>query len=177
VKKWLMIGLSVIAFQAIAQQAFAQQEHLESLPGYVDFGDLTDVYGDPKVMINIGGNLLKLVQAAAHDDPEAAAVLGGLLGVRINVYLTAGDLEPALEQVNRVKDLLSSSNWEPFVQVRETRETVDMYLKTDDEGVQGMLVMSVDESEAVFINILGSISPDALDGVMNQLDTSINSLE
>lgn len=175
-KKWLIAGLSVVAFLA-AEQAFAQQEHLESLPGYVDFGDLTDVYGEPKIMVNIGGNLLKLVQAAADDDPEAAAVLGGLLGVRINVYLTAGDPEPALDQVKQVKDLLRSENWEPFVQVRESKETVDMYLKTDAEGVQGMLVMSVDASEAVFINILGSISPDALDGVMNQLDTSINSLE
>ncbi len=98
-KKWMIAVLTA----TLSLSAMAQQDELEAQPGYVEFGELSSVYGEPKVMINIGGTLLKFMSAAAKEDPEASAILNGLEGVRINVYSTEGQTGPAIEQLTRVK--------------------------------------------------------------------------
>jgi hypothetical protein len=155
----------------------AQNADLEAMPGYVDFGSLSSVYGEPRVMINISGLVLKFMAAAtaAHqDEAEAAELMRNLKAVRVNVYSTAGVLEPALEQIARVKEMLQKHDWQPVVQVRESDEEVQIFMKADDTGVQGLTVMSVDSEEAVFINILGQIDPSQLSVVMDKLDVDIN---
>jgi hypothetical protein len=49
-----------------------------------------------------------------------------------------------------------------------------MFMKADSEGVQGMVVMAVDQDEAVFINILGLIDPESLGAVMNRLNVEVD---
>ena len=153
----------------------AQTAQLESLPGYVDFADMDAIYGEPRVMINIGGTLLKLMSAAsAAEDPETAAMIRNLEGVRIKVYPTDGNLEPALNQVKQAKTSLQSAQWEPVVQVNEADQQVQIFMKTKDENVEGLTVMAVDAEEAVFINILGVIDPAQLGKVMDTLNVDVD---
>lgn len=173
-KIW-MKRVCIGAFAALlALPAAAQEDELKALPGYVDFGTLDAVYGEPKVMVNIGGFLLSFMSQAAKDDPEAAALMEGLKGVRINIYSTEGEVAPAMEQLNNVKSMLRSQNWEPIVQVNEEGENVQIFMKADGEGMQGLTVMAVDGEEAVFLNILGSIDPDKLGEVMDQFDVDMD---
>lgn len=159
---------------ALSFSAFAQEDELKALPGYADFGQLSSVYGEPKVMINIGGFLLGFVAAAAQDDPEAAEMLKGLEGVRVNIYSTEGQVTPALEHVASVKSMLQGQKWEPIVQVNEDDEQVQIFMKADGKGMQGLTVMVVNPEEAVFVNILGSIDPDQLGKVMKQFDVDVD---
>jgi hypothetical protein len=169
--KKLMVAV-LTAFLSLS--AVAQEDELKSLPGYVDFGELTSVYGEPKVMINIGGFLLSFMSQAVKNDPEAAELMSGLEGVRINIYSTEGQTAPAMEQVDNVRSLLRAENWEPIVQVNEDGEKVQIFMKADGEGMQGLTVMAVNEEEAVFLNILGSIDPERLGEVMDQFDVNID---
>ena len=169
-KNWMIAVLSA----TLSLSAMAQQEELQELPGYVEFGELTSVYGEPKVMINIGGSLLKFMSAATKSDPEASALLQGLKGVRINVYSTEGQTGPALEQLTKVKSMLLDQDWEPIVQVKKTEEEVQIFMKLDGEAVQGLFVMAVDGDEAVFINIIGMIDPAKLEQVMDQFDVKVD---
>ena len=172
-KKWMIAVLTA----TLSLSAMAQQDELEAQPGYVEFGELSSVYGEPKVMINIGGTLLKFMGAAAKEDPEASAILKDLKGVRINVYSTEGKTGPALEQLSKVKGMLMDQDWEPVAQVKEPGEEVQIFMKLDGEVVQGLVVMAVDGDEAVFINIIGMIDPTQLEQVMNQFDVAVNGLE
>jgi len=166
---------AIAAFAALlALPAVAQEDELKVLPGYVDFGSLEAVYGEPKVMVNIGGLLLGFMAQATKDDPEAAALMEGLKGVRINVYETGGELMPALDQLQDVKSMLREQNWEPIVQVNEDDENVQIFIKLDGEGVQGLTVMAVNAEEAVFMNILGSMDPEKLGQVMDQFDVDMD---
>ncbi|MEH6580796.1 MAG: DUF4252 domain-containing protein [Halioglobus sp.] len=153
----------------------AQTAQLESLPGYVDLADLDAVYGEPRVMVNIGGPLLKLLSAAsAADDPETAAMIGNLEGVRIKVYPTGGNLKPALDKVNETRASLEAAHWEPVVQVNETDEQVQIFMKTGEESVEGLTVMVVNAEEAVFLNILGVIDPAQVGKVMDKLNVDVD---
>ncbi len=73
--------------------------------------------------------------------------------------------------------MLVNQDWEPIVQVRESGEEVQIFMKLDAEIVQGLVVMAVDGEEAVFINIIGMIDPAKLEQVMNQFDVSVNNWE
>ena len=151
-----------------------QAQSLEDMPGYVDFGALDEVYGEPRVMINIGGVLMTFMAAAAsHEDPQAAALMRNLDGVRVNVYDTAGVMTPALEQIKAVRVLLQQEGWEPVVQVKEDGEEVQIFMKANEEGMQGLTVMTVNLEEAVFINVLGEIDPAQLNAVMDNLNIDL----
>jgi hypothetical protein len=169
-RKWLVGVLAAL----LSLPAMAQENELKELPGYVDFGQLEAVYGEPKVMVNIGSLLLGLATAATQNEPETAKMLSGLEGVRINVYSTEGQTAPALEQVNNVKAMLKAADWEPIVQVNEDGEQVQIFMKADGEGMQGLTVMAVDDEEAVFVNLLGAIDPQNLSEIMNKFDVDVD---
>ena len=157
----------------LALSAVAQEDELKTMPGYVAFESLDEVYGEPKVRVNVGGFLLSLMSKAAKNDPEAAAILEGLEGVRINVYSTGGEVAPAIDQLQNAKNMLSNQNWEPIIQVNEDRQNVQVFIKANGEGVQGLTVMAVDADDAVFVNILGSIDPENLGAIMDQFDVDL----
>ena len=154
----------------------AQTTDMENMPGYVDFGSLDAIYGEPRVMVNIGGPLMKLLSAAAaaSEDKEAAAMMQGLEGIRINIYDTAGNTEPARAQMNEAKAALQEKQWQPIIQVREKGEDVQMFTRLNGEVMQGMAIMVVNAEEAVFLNILGSIDPAQVGKVMQQLDVDVD---
>ena len=172
--KYTMRKLAVgVMMVLLAMSAMAEEDELKTLPGYVKFESLDEVYGEPKVRVNVGGFLLSLMSKAAKNDPEAAAVLEGLEGVRINVYSTEGAVAPAIDELQNAKNLLLSQNWEPIVQVNEDGENAQVFIKADREGVQGVTVMAVDEEDAVFVNILGLVDPKHLGTIMDQFDVDL----
>ena len=167
-----MLTIGVITM-LLALSAVAQEDELKTMPGYVAFESLDEVYGEPKVRVNVGGFLLSLMSKAAKNDPEATAILEGLEGVRINVYSTGGEVAPAIDQLQNAKNMLSNQNWEPIIQVNEDRQNAQVFIKANGEGVQGLTVMAVDADDAVFVNILGSIDPENLGAIMDQFDVDL----
>jgi ribosomal protein L12E/L44/L45/RPP1/RPP2 len=160
----------------ISMSIAAQDSELENMPGYVDLSTLDAIYGEPRVMINIGGPLMTLLSAAAasSDDPQAAALMKDLQGVRVNIYDTVGNIEPALEQMEQAKATLQASAWQPIVQVKEEGENVQMFTRVENDKMQGMAIMVVNAEEAVFLNILGTIDPADVGKVMTHLNVDVD---
>ena len=105
--------MAIVLVALFSLPVVAQTAQLKSLPGYVDLADLDEAYGEPRVMVNIGGSLLRLMTAAASaEEPEVADMIRGLKGVRIKVYPTGGNLDPALEKVREARASLEA---DPFV--------------------------------------------------------------
>jgi len=173
--KWMKTALASLLGLVLALPAAAQEDALKDLPGYVDFGIFPSIYGEPKVMINLGGSILKFVGGMSEDNPETAALLSQLKGVRINVYsVEGGSADAALQQIAQVKTMLQSSSWEPIVQVNEDGEQAQIFIKLSGDVIEGLTVMAVDEEEAVFINIIGQLQPDQLSQVMDNFDIDID---
>ncbi len=170
-----MKRLMIAALAAIlALPAMAQEDSLKDLPGYIDFGELSSVYGEPKVQINLGGSILNFVGAmSAGGDPETAELLNNLKGVRVHIYSTKGDASAALDKVSSVKSMLKSSNWESIVQVNDDDEQVHIFVQMDGDKMNGLTLMAVDDEEAVFVNIIGKLDPAQLSEVMDNFDIDI----
>ena len=53
-KHWFRRGLAVALGALLALPALAQEDALKAFPGYVDFGELNIIFGEPTVQIAIG---------------------------------------------------------------------------------------------------------------------------
>ena len=160
----------------LALPVMAQEDELKDLPGFVDFGDLSSTFGEPKISINIGGTLLQFVGLmSGESNPETAEMLSSLKGVRVFGYDTQDDVEVASQKFAEVKNTLRSKGWEPVVQVNDDDEQVLIYMKLNGTVMDGMTVMTVDDEEVMFINIIGKLDPQQLGKVMDNFDIDIDS--
>jgi hypothetical protein len=163
------IGLALVLLCGAAI-VIAADDPIADMPGYVDFADLAQNYGEPRVMVNIGGSLLKLLSAVKHANPAAEEALRNLDSVRVQVFDTAGNTQAAATRMEQASGKLTALNWEQIVRVREPGDLVNVYVKYSDERIYGLVVMAVDAEEALFVNILGDIDPAQLNEVVAQID-------
>ena len=175
IRKAMVYGMTVVLTAMLALPAMAQEDALKAFPGYVDFGDLGDIFGEPTVQISVGASLLSLVGSlSASEDPEAAEMFKRLNGVRVNVYENTEIPAAGLDLVRDVSSQLSGSGWESVVTVNSEDEQVRIFMKIDDDVVQGITVMVVEATEAVFVNVIGDINPAELEKVMDNFDVEID---
>lgn len=170
-KKVLIMALTAL----LAWPAWAQEDAMKDLPGYVDFGQLSDLFGEPSVEIAVGQSLLGMVSAfSSSEDPETAALFKRLKGVRIQVFETPGLVEGAVDHVKAVSSSLSARGWEQVVRVNSADEQVRIFMKINGDTVEGMTVMAIDEEEAAFINVIGNLSPAELEKVMESFHVDMD---
>lgn len=166
--KPIVAGILVIA----SMQTFASQA------GHVDFEDLSNFYGEPKVEINLSKGLISMVSAFSQkEDPELADLLGKLEFVKVRVYkLLDSNTDKAFQSVDSITALLRKNEWAPIVSVNEENEKVRIFTKLTDEIVDGLVVMAVDGrgGEAVFINIVGEIDPSQVSAVTESLNMNLD---
>ena len=159
----------------LALPVMAQEDELKDLPGYVDFGDLSATYGEPKITINLGGTMLNFVSMmSSAESPETSELISKLKGIRVQIYAMDEDAGAAKNQFGKTKKSLKSSGWEPIVQINEDDEQVLVYMKMEGGNMEGMTVMVVDSEEAVFVNIIGQLNPAELGKVMESFDVNVD---
>jgi len=175
-KRLLMNKFVIGLFCALlALPAMAQEDELKDLAGYVDFGDLSATYGEPKITINLGGTMLNFVgMMSSSESPETSEMISKLKGIRVQIYTLDENADAARDQFGKTKSSLKSSGWEPIVQVNEDDEQVLVYMKMIEGHMEGMTVMVVDEEEAVFVNIIGQLNPAELGKVMDSFDVDVD---
>ena len=167
--------LTLCATLLISLPAMAQEDTLKDFPGYVDFGELSSIFGEPTVQISVGESLLGLVGSlSASEDPEAAELFNRLNGVRVNVFETTSMADGAVDYVKDTSARLDELGWEPVVTVNSQDEQVRIFMMLSNDRVEGITVMAVEETEAVFVNVIGSINPEELGKVMNNFDIKID---
>ena len=60
-----------------------------------------------------------------------------------------------------------------MVTVNSADEQVRVFMKINGETVDGITVMAVEDTEAVFVNVIGNINPAELERVMDNFDVNI----
>lgn len=171
-----MAGAACIALSCSV--AWAQEDELKTYPGYVDFGQLDSIFGEPMVEIAVGKSLLGLVSAfTASEDPEVANLFSRLDGVRVRVFETETMAEGAIDLIKDVASRLSGAGWESVVTVNSADEQVRIFMKMNQDLVEGITVMAVEEHEAAFINVIGILDPEELAKVMDHFDVEVDGVE
>ncbi len=121
--------------------------------------------------ISIGPTLLHFAARHVDDDPELAAMLAGLNGVRVKIYEINGDAERVAQRMNRMSVGLGDQGWSRVATVKDHGDVVHMLVREQDGCIVGLTVLVSDGiSEAVVVNLMGDIDPANFSGVMVALD-------
>lgn len=170
IRKFAVAALTAL----LAFPVMAQEDALKDFPGYVDFGELGDIFGEPTVQIAVGSSLLGLVGAlSAQEDPETADLFKRLNGVRVSVFENTEVTDEGIAFVKDASSKLSSMGWESVVTVNSDEEQVRIFMKINEDSVEGITVMVVESTEAVFVNVIGDLNPAELEKVMDNFDVDI----
>ena len=142
-----------------------ENEDVKESPGYVDFENI-DFFKDieKKIEVSIKGPLLRFVsKASAQEDYELSQLLNNLKLIKVDVFPMDKTITSEVESIiNRISKELESKNWERMVRVKEAKQHIEIYNQFIDDQLSGLVVMSVSDDEAVFVNIIGNIDPAQL---------------
>jgi hypothetical protein len=172
------IAVLVVATVFLGAAAAAAQNvdaKIKKLPGYVDFQSMKVFDGkEAKVEVFLKEPMLNLVSKfMKEEDQELHDMLSKLKLVRVQVFdVDAAEEKHYAEVTEKTTTMLDKSGWERIVRVREEGDNVDIYLfpSKDYESILGIVVMVIEEDEAVFVNIVGEIRPEDISKLGQQFD-------
>lgn len=174
------IVLAAVLLSAAGSPARADEKNkeaeLRAMPGYVDFSMLDGIGQEAKVEVNLRDPMLGLVSKfVGADDPDMKSLLASLKLVRVRVYNITPETAGKLMDVgSKTAARLDKLGWERVVRVRDDNDHVDVYFKPSRkaEWIDGVLVISLgdDDNEAAFVNIVGTIRPEDVSRISDELD-------
>lgn len=140
-------------------------EALENHPGYVDL-QARDIFGDavePTLEVLLEGPLLRLLAGASGEEGSGLEeMLASLKLIRINAFPIAEGAEDVAAKFETLSTQLAEGGWSRIVRVKEDEETVNIFMLTNEDVIQGLVVLAAAQEEAVFVNIVGDVNPDLL---------------
>jgi hypothetical protein len=145
--------------------------------GYVDIGKFTPANGCEFVEVNLHAPLLKIACLFIDkDEPEVAALIRSLKHVRVNVVgFDDTNRRDTTDRVRSIRAGLEAQGWSQTVTVQDKGDAQDVavYVKmNEDNSIDGVVVTVIDMSarQAVFVNVVGNITPEQLAAVGKGLD-------
>lgn len=170
-KRMLCCGLVML----MATGAAWAQDDLESDPGYVNLDQFEGWFDEePSIIVNIKGALLKLVaEASRYEDPDLADLLRKLKAVQVRGYkLGWADFKGVEQRANDFAKSLQAKGWDTVLRVRDDDEHVHVHVRVNDGVIAGMMVMvvSLDDDETYFLNIVGEINPEQIGRIGRKFD-------
>ena len=129
---------------------------------FFDFGSIQGLPDEPDVQIDVDSTILGIVTATTRvTDPATADLLANLEGVRVRVYNSIEDSVAVAEYLDAASNLLAQDDWQQVVRVQDDGD-VRIYIQSNGDAVTGLTAMIVNDSDAVFVSVAGSITPDQI---------------
>lgn len=139
--------------------------------GYADLSTLGFRDVDRTLTLSIGPTLLHFAARYLDDDPELAAMLRELEGVRVRIYAVDGNAAQVTAHLDRMADRLKTDGWAPVMLVRDGGEHTHMLVRASGTTIHGITVLASDgDEEVVVFNLMGDIRPDRFGDVMAALE-------
>jgi hypothetical protein len=136
--------------------------------GAIDFGAIPGPSGDgEQVEVHLPRNLISIAtRIVAKQEPEVAKLLESIDSVRVRVVsLDEGNRAAVQKRMGEVRADLAKSGWQKIVTAKDSGgDDVAIFMRTKgDEVIEGVAVTVLGgESEAVFVNVVGSIRPEQI---------------
>lgn len=165
--KRLLVAASVTALLGCGVTAPAGNS------GYADLDSLGFRDVDRTMSLSLGPSVLRFAATHIEDDPQARELVGQLDGVRVFTYDVVGDADRVGDRIDRMSRKLQDRGWAPVILVQEPGQRTVMLIKTRDDHIAGLTLITSDAHEAVIVNVMGELYPDMFSGTMAALDVEV----
>lgn len=157
------MSLGRLCFASLALGTFTAA----SAQDFFDFGEIRGLPDRPAVQLDLDASMLGFVTATAQlAEPMAADLLSNIDSVRVRIYKTIEDAADVAAYLDEASNRLSRDNWQQLVRVQDGAD-IRVYVQGDGSAITGITAMVVDDGEAVFLNVAGSIRPEQLAQLMS----------
>jgi len=158
-------AIVIFVLSLVPIHALGEEEDYSRMAGYVDLSSLEGFKrGDKSVEVYIRKPLLSLVSAmSSEEDPALSNLIGNLALIRVEVFeVDPGEVNQIEQLIGRISKKMSSEKWEKLVRARDREERVEIFLRSDNDTISGLMIVAMDGLEASFINIVGEIDLNLL---------------
>jgi hypothetical protein len=146
---------------------------LHSHAGYADIESPYWWRADSEINLSLGPLAIGTARWVidTDEDPEIDALLDDVDGVRISVYNVEKNSELFKDNFIETQDNLRADGWQHVVRMNDDESTDYslMFIKSNGEVIDGLVVLSLSDNEAVFVNIIGNIHPNSFEPIMEQV--------
>ena len=147
-RTWFLSGVALLAAPTVLAQ------------DYLDLGQIRGLPASPAVQVDLNPTMLGLASAVSRSsNPAAADLLANVEGIRVRVYSSLEDTDLVLQSISEVSTRLAQEGWQQVVRVQEDGD-VRVLMQASGETVTGLTAMIVHDNEAVFVNLVGSLTPE-----------------
>ncbi|MDX1643360.1 MAG: DUF4252 domain-containing protein [Thermoanaerobaculia bacterium] len=159
----------------LASSPVVAQRSLEEAPGYFPLERFDLLPAEAlSLEINLSDSLLALVAAAmAEEDPEFAALVRNLEGIRVRGAPAAKlDLDRLRVELGEATGWLDANGWQTMLRYREEEEEeVYVYTRLVGEQMVGLALLVMEPAgDVVLVNIVGPLDMKLLVGLAESLD-------
>lgn len=159
-KKFMILAIAMLLVPSLAVSEDGEENYSKH-PGFVDLSELEGFKkADKSVEIYIKKPLLSLVAAmSSEEDPELQHFIRNLELIRVEQFeIDKKETENVEQIIQKVSRRVLANNWDKLVRVLGQDEHVEIFIKTSDAKIAGLLVMVLEKNkEAVFVNIVGEL--------------------
>jgi hypothetical protein len=146
---------------------------LHSHAGYADIESPYWWQADNKLNLSLGPLAIGTARWVIDTDeaPEIDALLDDVDGVRVSIYKVEENSELFKDNFGETQANLRADGWQHIVRVNDD-ESADyslMFIKSSGDVIDGLVVLSLSDDEAVFVNVIGNIHPDSFEPIMDQV--------
>lgn len=135
-------------------------------PGYAKLETPKFWEADKEVSLSLGPTILGFASSFIEDEEEVAKLMKTLKGINLRVYNVEDNGELLADYLTETSDQLNTMGWEQLASVYEDDEQVSIMIKLNEEMVSGVVVLVLDRTEAVFINLIGNIDPSSIQPIV-----------
>ena len=142
-------------------------------PGYFPIEDLGILQEESiNLEINLTGPIMKFIALATdEEEPELSRLVEGLESIRVRgADLDSLGAEAVRSAIRNTTQKLAERGWTSMVRIRDHDEEIYIYFKDQDGEMVGLTVLSLEEDEAMLINLVGKIDPAGLGSLARSLD-------
>ena len=173
---WAVVGVMLSA-----APAFAGEEPVEKMPGYVDFSGIKG-FEDAEEMVEVylKKPLLDMVAEMSQDqDPTLYNLLKNVYLIQVRTFSLdrQGELQKELMELDRrlkaLTERLRKEGWEPVVRAREKDEYAEIYIKSHKGKFAGLVVVNNEGKRVALVNIVGSVDLKSLGKLREKFDLPV----
>ncbi len=128
-------------------------------PGYAELMSPGEPDTEMTLSVSLGPRVMKWLALAAGEDPGVRELVAQLQGLRVRQYTIHGDAERVNQRLRAMSEAMAQRQWHPVIAVREPNESTYVLVKTVEEVIAGVVVLTSEGTEVVLVNARGAISP------------------
>lgn len=125
------------------------------------------------VEVEIGPDMIKLVEGfLPRDSPDSAKakeLIGGLKSIIVRSFEFAQEGQYKIEDLTTIREQLRAPGWSKLVGVTEPGELTEVYAKTEQGKMAGLVVITAEAKELTVVSIEGTLDLAALSQLGGQL--------